>query len=115
MNMRIIIKNFTLLCVAILTLNGCLLKPFKFPTYQGNLLTSRQIEQVKPGMTSEQIQYVLGTPMLQDIFHPDEWHYIYYEKQAYKEPITRKLILSFENNRVKHITRENLSTAPSSV
>jgi outer membrane protein assembly factor BamE len=104
------IKTTFSLFIALLLLNGCLARPFKFPIHQGNLLTNKQIVQVRNGMTTDQIQYLLGTPMLQDIFHPDEWHYVYYEKQAYKAPVLRKVIISFENNRVSNIDRSQANT-----
>lgn len=92
-------------------LGGCLFKPFKFPIQQGNLLVHQDVVQVREGMTTDQVQFLLGTPMLQDLFHPNTWHYVYYEKQAYKAPLERKLIIYFENQRVTRIERDNLPSA----
>jgi len=31
-------------------------------------------------MTKEQVRFVLGTPLVTDIFHADRWDYVYYHK-----------------------------------
>ena len=98
---------FKIICISLaLSTAACSVKPFKFDIKQGNLLSYRQVNQVREGMNREQVQYVLGTPLLQDIFTPNEWHYVYYERQAHKAPVQRKLVVHFDNNRVNHIARD---------
>src|SRR5690606_36762304 len=44
---------------------------------QGNFFQAEDVAQLEEGMTREQVQYVRGTPMIADIFHPDRWDYVF--------------------------------------
>jgi len=35
------------------------------------------LSKLEPGMTKSQVSFVMGTPMLIDVFHPNRWDYIY--------------------------------------
>lgn len=48
------------------------------------------VGQVRTGMTHEQVRYVLGTPLVKDIFHRDRWDY-YYSFQPKGKKATKKL------------------------
>ena len=50
-------------------------------------------------MSEEQVQYVLGTPMLQDVFHTNRWDYVYYEKPG-KGPVKRSHLAIYFNDGV---------------
>lgn len=51
--------------------------PYRIDIVQGNAVTREQIALVRPGMTREQVQAVLGTPMLADPFHAERWDYFF--------------------------------------
>ena len=44
---------------------------------QGNVVTQEEINKLEPGMSKAQVRYLLGTPLLVDVFHQDRWDYIY--------------------------------------
>lgn len=44
---------------------------------QGNIITQEMVDQLKPGLTRDQVKYVMGSPLVVDPFHPDRWDYIY--------------------------------------
>src|SRR5437879_5973752 len=44
---------------------------------QGNFITQEMVSQLKPGLTREQVRYVLGTPLVTDPFHGNRWDYVY--------------------------------------
>ncbi len=44
---------------------------------QGNLITPDKVNQLKPGMSSKQVELTMGTALLQDIFHDRRWDYYY--------------------------------------
>lgn len=50
---------------------------YKIDIQQGNVLTQEMVSQLKPGQTREQVRFILGTPMLMDIFHQERWDYVY--------------------------------------
>ena len=79
-----------------LSSSGCL---YKLDTQQGNLVDAGKAEQLKAGMTRIQVKEILGTPLVQDPFHPDRWDYVYY----YRSPNGKE-----EGKRITVIFRENL-------
>jgi outer membrane protein assembly factor BamE len=61
---------------------ACSYKPsfineYKIDIQQGNVLTQEMVAQLKPGQTREQVRFLLGTPMVADIFHQQRWDYVY--------------------------------------
>ncbi len=50
---------------------------YRIDVQQGNVLTQDMVSQLRPGLTREQVRFVLGTPMLVDMFHADRWDYVY--------------------------------------
>lgn len=50
---------------------------YKIDVQQGNVLSQEMVAQLKPGQTRDQVRFVLGTPMVADIFHQQRWDYIY--------------------------------------
>ncbi len=72
-------KSLFILCAAF-SLSACSIffpEPYKVAVTQGNLVTQEQLSQLQVGMSESQVTYLLGTPMVQDNFKPDEWHYLY--------------------------------------
>lgn len=84
---------------------GCV---YRVPIQQGNLLETKDIDQVKVGMTQAQVRYVLGTPMVVDPFTKDRWDYIYYLKKGQmRTPEQRHFIVYFDNGSVARIERSD--------
>lgn len=46
---------------------------YRIDVPQGNYLEQDKIAQLKVGMTAEQVEYLLGTPMLKNIFETHRW------------------------------------------
>ena len=59
-----------------------LLQPYRLSIPQGNYVTKTQLDQVKPGMSRDQVRFALGTPLVQDIFHPKRWDYVFSYRHA---------------------------------
>ncbi|MDB5992518.1 MAG: smpA / OmlA family protein [Herbaspirillum sp.] len=51
------------------------LSPYKIDIQQGNFVSAEMLAQLKEGMTRDQVRFVLGTPLLTDIFHAERWDY----------------------------------------
>jgi len=61
---------------------ACSTKPsfineYKIDIQQGNVLSQEAVAQLKPGQTRDQVRFLLGTPMIADIFHQQRWDYLY--------------------------------------
>ncbi len=78
------------------------LNPYRIDIRQGNLVTQEMVGQLKAGMSREQVRFLLGTPMLADVFHPDRWDYVYFFKPGNKPEDTqqRRLIVYFEDEKL---------------
>ena len=65
----------------VLFLSGCTKDKipgvYRINIQQGNDITQDMVSQLKPGMTKNQVAYVMGTPLIIDTFHPNRWDYIY--------------------------------------
>lgn len=42
---------------------------------QGNIITPEMVTELKTGMSKRQVRFLLGTPLLADVFHEDRWDY----------------------------------------
>ena len=94
-------------CIASLSLTGCS-KPgyhlvHKIDIQQGNVVTQEELNQLKPGMTRRQVQYIMGSPMIADVFHQDRWDYIYLLQPGYGEPSSEHVTLYFEADALQRI------------
>ena len=49
---------------------------YRIDIAQGNFVTEDMVAQLQPGMTREQVRFVLGAPVLTDPFTPDTWYYL---------------------------------------
>lgn len=100
--MKVIAMRYLVLLLAVLcascssTLPS--LKPYHLDIQQGNVVTSKMMLQLKPGMTKSQVRYVMGTPLLQDSFHQDRWDYLYQMNKGGNVVERRRVILEFNND-----------------
>ncbi len=80
--------------------------PYKIDVQQGNVLTQEMVAQLKPGQTREQVRFILGTPLLTDIFHQQRWDYVYsYRKGRSGEVETRQFSVYFDkDNRLERVS-----------
>ncbi len=72
-------------------------KPYKMEIQQGNVVTSKMLLQLKPGMTKSQVRYIMGTPLIQDSFHGNRWDYFYQMREGGKVTEQRLVYLTFKN------------------
>lgn len=70
--------RFTLILISLI-LASCsnLLTPYKMDIRQGNYVTAEMRAQLKLGMSKQQVRYIMGTPMINDVFHGNRWDYVF--------------------------------------
>lgn len=78
-------------------------KPYKLDVQQGNVVTSKMLLQLRPGMTQSQVRFIMGTPLIQDSFHGKRWDYVYQMRENGKITEQRRVILDFENDLLKTV------------
>jgi len=77
-----IFSRFAGMLLLATVLSGCssvprIVNEYKIDVQQGNVLTQEMVSQLKPGLTKDQVRFILGTPVLIDVFHPNRWDYVY--------------------------------------
>lgn len=84
---------------------------YKMTVQQGNIISEDMVDQLELGMTKAQVRYILGTPLLMDMFHTDRWDYTYTIRRGH-EPMTREpLTLWFQDDQLARI-EGNLQPSP---
>jgi outer membrane protein assembly factor BamE len=81
-NKRMIFSRFTTAFLVVGVLSACssvprIVNEYKIDVQQGNVLTQEMVSQLRPGLSKDQVRFILGTPMLVDMFHADRWDYVY--------------------------------------
>ena len=70
---------------------------YKIDIQQGNVLTQEMVSQLRPGLTKDQVRFILGTPILTDMFHASRWDYVYrFQKGGASEAEMRKFSVFFD-------------------
>lgn len=81
---------------------ACSTKPsfineYKIDIQQGNVLSQEAVAQLKPGQTRDQVRFLLGTPMIADIFHQQRWDYVYQYRNGQTGKVeSRKFTVFFD-------------------
>lgn len=93
-----------LLCLAAATLAGCGFPGvYKIDVQQGNVVTQEMVDQLRPGMTTRQVRYIMGTPLIQDTFSPDRWDYLYSLRAGHAPRRQERITLWFEDDRLARL------------
>ena len=77
--------------------------PYRIDIQQGNYVSQEMVAQLKPGMTKEQVRFILGTPLVTDIFHSDRWDYVYWRETPAGAREQRKLAVLFEQGQLARV------------
>jgi outer membrane protein assembly factor BamE len=89
---------------ALLSLGACARVPafvteYRIDVQQGNVLTQEMASQLRPGLTRDQVRFILGTPLLADMFHARRWDYLFRLEEGKSGKVTaRKLTIFFDAN-----------------
>ncbi len=75
-------KSILIAGLMALSLAGCSQVPrivteYRIDVQQGNVLTQEMVSQLRPGLTRDQVRFILGTPLLTDVFHAERWDYVF--------------------------------------
>ena len=101
------------------TLGGCSLSQLKLPelkiprvyklsVQQGNVITQEMVDRLKPGMTRNQVEFVMGKPVLADPFKQDQWVYVYTLEVPDYFIQNFRMVLTFEDDTLATITGDYL-------
>lgn len=69
---------------------------------QGNIITQEMVDQLRPGLSKRQVNFILGTPLVKDTFDQDRWDYLYSFQPGGGERVQERLTVFFENDQLTH-------------
>lgn len=115
-----VIKGPLLLISCIGLLAGCgvservtrTVTPYRIDVRQGNLVTQEMVAQLKRGMTRDQVRFILGTPLVTDIFHADRWDYVYRFQPGRGEAQQRVLTVYFKDDVLDRVSGDVVARQP---
>jgi len=73
---------------------------YKLEVQQGNIVDQSMIDQLRPNMSKRQVLYIMGSPMMADVFHPGRWDYIYSDQPSGEDRVQKRISLYFENDQI---------------
>ena len=76
---------------------------YKITIRQGNYIDRSMVAQLRPGMTKDQVQQVLGSPLLTDPFHANRWDYVYTYRKGHQRMEERRVTLFFQGDVLNRI------------
>lgn len=99
-------KFFAVVIVVSMFLSGCNNWIYRIDVPQGNFLDDRDVKKLRIGMTKEQVEFVLGKPVVQDSFDHDTWYYLYEMKRGMSkrgEDFKKSLVIDFTENKITKV------------
>ncbi|MFZ4536552.1 outer membrane protein assembly factor BamE [Propionivibrio sp.] len=89
------------MALLVAVISGCssvprIVNEYKIDVQQGNVLTQEMVSQLRPGLTKDQVRFILGTPVLMDMFHANRWDYVYRLQKGNGDVEMRKFSTFFD-------------------
>ena len=75
---------------------------YKLTIEQGNVVTQDMVDQLKPSMSKEQVEYIMGSPLIKDTFNTERWDYTYNIKRGSAPLEQHRISIFFEANKLKY-------------
>lgn len=93
-----------LMLVSLVSLSGCAAIKFpgvyRIPILQGNIIDSKKVNQLELGMSKRQVRFIMGSPLVNDVFNDDRWDYFYSLQRGGKSLRDKRFILYFEDDKL---------------
>ena len=99
--------------LSLLTAACSFFTPYRIEIQQGNYVTQEMVAQLKPGLTRDQVRYVMGTPLVSDIFHEERWDYVFVRQRANSRDVEyRRFAVFFEDGKLKRVDGDIVAAVP---
>jgi len=101
--MHIVNKLPLILLLLVLGTSGCTLL-YVPDVQQGNVISDDMLAKLKPGMTTNQVRFVLGSPLILDPFHKERWDYFYSYRDYDKDTFEKNTVtVLFDNGKMTEV------------
>ena len=98
-------RKFIITLASCLIIAGCLYRP---DIQQGNIITDQQVKQIHTGMSRQQVEDVMGTPVMRQPLVTNRINFVYTFKAGHKKSAHKHLILTFYQNNLIRITKQEI-------
>lgn len=88
------------------------LTPYRIDVRQGNFVTQEMIAQLKTGLSKDQVRFILGTPLVADMFHADRWDYVYRFQPGHGEAQERRIVVYFADGKLSRVAGDVVAGTP---
>ena len=107
-------------CLTLLALAGCggvslapsriaqAITPYRIDIVQGNVVSKEQVEALRTGMERQAVRDLLGTPLMQSVFHADRWDYVFTLVRQGEPPQLRRVSVFFKDDRLTRFEADPL-------
>ncbi len=69
---------------------------------QGNIVTQEMLDQLELNMPAKKVRFIMGTPLIRDVFHQERWDYIYSFQAGAEKREQRRITLFFDKDQKLH-------------
>ena len=76
---------------------------YRLDVRQGNALNDAALARLEIGMPRGKVLHLLGSPAVDDVFHPDRWDYLYSFAPSGEDGEWRRIVLHFEDDLLARI------------
>jgi outer membrane protein assembly factor BamE len=70
--------------------------PYRIDIQQGNFITQDMLDKLSVGQTRDQVRFIMGTPLVADMFHANRWDYVFRASKGWRDPEARRLVIHFD-------------------
>ena len=81
------------------------LRSYRVLVQQGNFIEESKVESLKIDMSKEQVIFLLGEPVLDNIFDNNRWDYVYFRKRDPEETQLNMVSIFFEKDKIASMKR----------
>lgn len=67
---------------------------------QGNIVTQEMVDQLRPGMSKEQVRFVMGSPLIVDTFDQSRWDYLLTKEHDGNDRAVERMSLFFTEGKL---------------
>ena len=84
---------------------------YKITVEQGNVITQEMVDQLKPGMSKDQVEYIMGSPLIKDSFNAERWDYVYSIRRGDELRKEYRMTIFFKADSLDYFTGDFIPTA----
>lgn len=82
--------------------------PYQVEVVQGNFISREQAATLNPGMSQQQVASILGSPLVQSLFHEARWDYVFTIRRKGLQQEPKRLSVFFQDGLLDRVASDDL-------